>query len=65
VAERRRGLVAEHLSGLEALVRAQANADGERRKEKEKVKNVYNNKIILILYYIIYSSYFYLFILSY
>lgn len=62
VAERRRGLAAEQLSGLEALVLAQANADGERRarspvgengkSRKKKVKNVYNNKIILILYYI-------------
>lgn len=47
-----RGVVGPlRLSTVEALVLAQANADGERRKEK-KVKNVYNNKIILILYYI-------------
>ena len=34
-----RGVVASsHRRGLEALVLAQANADGERRKEKEKIK---------------------------
>ena len=31
-------LASSHRSGIEALVLAQANADGERRKEKEKRK---------------------------
>ena len=52
MAERRRTVAPLRLSVVEALVLTQANADGERRKAKEKVKNVYNNKIILILYYI-------------
>ena len=47
-----KGLASERRRTVEALVLAQANADGERRKEKEKAKIVYNNKIILILYYI-------------
>nr|DAM34990.1 MAG TPA: hypothetical protein [Caudoviricetes sp.] len=34
------------------MVRAQANADGNGKSKTKKVKNAYNNKIILILYYI-------------
>lgn len=62
MAERRRGWASERCRTVEALVLAQANADGEKRarshvggngkSKTKKVKNVYNNKIILILYYI-------------
>lgn len=45
-------LGAEHLSGLEALVLAQSHVGENGKSRKKKVKNVYNNKIILILYYI-------------
>lgn len=52
VAERRRSLAPLRLRDLEELVLAQANVGENGKSKNEKSKNVYNNKIILILYYI-------------